>query len=234
MNGNKIRINKFIALCGICSRRKADVLIDSGIVKINENILYDKSYLVMPEDKVYINNKLININTDKYYYLLNKPKGYVCSNKDRFNKKTIFDLIDNDNKLFAVGRLDKDSRGLIIITNDGNFCNNLIHPNKKIKKIYDVTVNRLLSKKEKNIFENNIILNNIKINAKLNILDIQKKIYRVEIYQGLNRQIRKMFKIINKEVLDLNRISIGNIHIGDLEIGKYRNLKQYEIDNYII
>ena len=120
-----MRINKYIAQAGICSRRKADELITQGRIKINGIVLKELGYQVKDDDLVYFDDKLITLIKEKYYYMLNKPVGYVCTNEDKFAEKTIFDLIENKTKLFSIGRLDADSRGLILITNDGDLYNRM-------------------------------------------------------------------------------------------------------------
>lgn len=224
-----MRINKYISRCGVCSRRNAEDLVINSRIKINDKILDDLSYKVdLDNDIVKLDNKIINIIDEKYYFLLNKPIGYTCTNSSEFNDKLIFDLIDIDTKLFSIGRLDKDSRGIIIVTNDGDIYNNVIHPRQEVYKEYIVKLDKYLVKNHIKKLEKGIDIGDYITNPCM-IYFIDDNHVSIKINEGKNRQIRRMFKQIGYEVVDLNRIAIGEILIGDLEIGKYRKLTKSEI-----
>lgn len=224
-----MRINKYIAKSGVASRRNADKLIQEGKIQLNDKIILTPGYDVdLDNDIVKYHDKIIKPIEEKYYFMLNKPVGYVSTNSKKQSKKIIFDLIDVDTKLFSIGRLDKDSRGLILITNDGDIYNRIIHPNKEIFKTYLVRLNKSFLKSHKDKIESGVDIGGYITNrSKLKILT--DTTLEIQINEGKNRQIRRMFKAFNYEVTDLFRISIGEIQIKNLEEGKYRKLTSQEI-----
>ncbi len=223
-----MRINKYIAKCGIASRRKADTLIEQGKISVNDKVMTSLGYIVQEGDIVKYEGKIIKLIEDKYYIMLNKPIGYACTNSKKFDDKVIFDLIDIDTKLFSIGRLDKDSRGLILITNDGDIYNNVIHPRNEIFKKYIVKLDKSFLHRDKYKIESGIDIGDYITNpSKIKIL--RENILQIEINEGKNRQIRRMFEALNYEVIDLNRVSIGDIKLGDLPIGSYRFLSNKEV-----
>lgn len=227
-----MRINKYIAKTGLCSRRKADELISQGKIKINRMVLTELGYQVKDDDLVYFEDKLLKIDDKKVYYMLNKPVGYVCTNKDKFAKKTIFDLIDSDHKLFSIGRLDADSRGLILITNDGDLYNKIIHPRNTIFKEYEITLDRNFDIKDKELIEQGVDIGGYITQKSIIRLSGEKNKLTIKISEGKNRQIRRMFDKFAYKVTDLNRVAIEKLKLGSLKIGAYRSLTQKEI-NYL-
>ena len=224
-----MRINKFIAKTGLASRRKSEEYIKNGLVFVNGKKLEDLSYQVKDNDEVKVNGKILKIQ-EKFYYKLNKPLGYISSNYDPHNKKDLNELIKIDGRFFCAGRLDKDSHGLMLITNDGNITNKIIHPSKEINKTYLVRVDKILSKAQEEKFKNSIKLseNEITSKAKISLIDKNQILYKVIIHQGYNRQVRRMFSYFDVKVLDLKRIKIGEIELGNLEDGAYKRLSQKE------
>ncbi|MCI5840052.1 MAG: pseudouridine synthase [Peptoniphilaceae bacterium] len=222
-----MRLNKYIAHSGICSRRKADELIKKGFVSVNGKIVKDFSSDVNIEDDVKIFGKKI-IPENKVYIKLNKPVGFISSNYDPHNKNSVIDLVKVEERIFPIGRLDKDSHGLILLTNDGEISNKIIHPSKKIDKEYIVKVSRNLKEYELEKFRSGILIDGKKT-SDANIEKINEKLYKVIIHEGMNRQIRKMFKYFNVYVLDLKRIKIGEIKLDNLEEGKFVRLTSKEI-----
>ena len=227
------RIQKIIAKSGYCSRRKAEELILSGRVKLNNEI----AFLGMKadfKDKIYIDDKEISEKEDKVYYLFHKPKNVISSTIDDKGRKSILDYFESDKRLFPIGRLDFDSSGLIIVSNDGELCNELIHPKYKISKHYLVRVKGIINNETINKLMKGVILDGYltkKCKIKLKEYNFNKKtstLY-VTIYEGRNRQIRRMFDLFNHEVIKLHRIGFGNIDIGNLKAGEYRILKPYEL-----
>lgn len=226
-----MRINKYIAKCGITSRRKADTLIEQGKISVNDKVMTSLGYIVQEDDVVKYEGKIIKLIEDKYYIMLNKPIGYTCTNSKKFDDKVIFDLIDIDTKLFSIGRLDKDSRGLILITNDGDIYNNVVHPRNEIFKKYIVKLDKSFLHSDKYKIESGIDIGDYITNpSRIKILG--KNILQIEINEGKNRQVRRMFDVLNYEVIDLNRVSIGDIKLGELPIGSYRVLSNKEV-NYL-
>ena len=230
-NSELIRLNKYISQSGLCSRRSADQLITSGKVKVNNKLCTELGTKVSENDKVIVNNKLIKPERN-IYILLNKPKDYISTNKDTHNRKIVFDLINGVNeRLFSVGRLDRNTTGLLLLTNDGNIAKKLTHPSHKIKKIYSVTL-------EKNISENEIIQikKGLTIEGQHIKVDNIKRLERnnevgIEIHIGRNRIVRKIFEAINHKVSKLDRVLFGPFTKKDLPRGKWRKLKEKEIRN---
>jgi len=230
-----MRLNKFLAHCGIASRRKCDELIFSGRVKVNNQIITSPAFKVKPEiDTVYVDNEKINLQK-KIYIALNKPEGYLCSLKDEFGRKIITDLIPEIKlRIYPVGRLDFNSEGLILLTNDGELSNRLIHPRYKVEKTYYVTVKGHLNEDKIKALENGIILDNKKtLPAKCKVLNLSKNTTSIEIKirEGKKRQIRRMLKEIGYEVKKLKRVKFGPIKLGTLKKGEWRYLTEEEIDS---
>ena len=230
-NSELIRLNKYISQSGLCSRRSADQLITSGKVKVNNKLCTQLGTKVSENDKVIVNNKLIKPERN-IYILLNKPKDYISTNKDTHNRKIVFDLINGVNeRLFSVGRLDRNTTGLLLLTNDGNIAKKLTHPSHKIKKIYSVIL-------EKNISENEIIQikKGLTIEGQHIKVDNIKRLERnnevgIEIHIGKNRIVRKIFEAINHKVSKLDRVLFGPFTKKDLPRGKWRKLRDQEIRN---
>lgn len=229
-----MRINKFIAQSGYCSRRKADELIKNSKVCVNGTILLDLSYQVNDGDIVEVEGKKIRKKEEKVYIAINKPVGYTSTVKDKFADKKVVDLIKFNTRVYPVGRLDKDSHGLLILTNDGDLTYELTHPKFEHKKVYEVLVKGKPTKNKIQELKNGIILDGYKL-KKSNIEFIahvkDNTKYMVTIYEGRNRQIRRMFDYINHPVLDLKRLQIGNYKMDDnLKSGEYVLLKSKDLD----
>ena len=223
-----MRINKYIAHSGYTSRRKADNLIFAGKVKINGQVINEPGIKVNDGDRVEVNGKLLEIEK-KFYIKLYKPVGFITSNFDPHNEKDLNDLIDIDERFFAAGRLDKDSEGLLIITNDGDFTNNLIHPKFKLDKEYIVKIDRKLNKNQEKRFEDGLDIGNGEKTSDAKLEYLGDNTYRVIIHQGYNRQIRRMFKVFNANVINLKRIRIGKIKLSDLKEKEYRYFNDEEL-----
>ena len=229
-----MRINKFIAQSGYCSRRKADELIKNSKVCVNGTILLDLSYQVNDRDIVEVEGKKITKKEEKIYLAINKPIGYTSTVKDKFADKKVVDLIKFNTRVYPVGRLDKDSHGLLILTNDGELTYELTHPKFEHKKVYEVLVKGRPTKDKIQELKNGIVLDGYKLKKSdieliANVKDNTK--YMVTIYEGRNRQIRRMFDYINHPVLDLKRVQIGNYKMEDnLKSGEYVLLKSEDLD----
>ncbi len=230
-----MRINKYIALSGLCSRRQAENLILEKKVKVNGKVLCDLAFDVAEGDIVIVNGKPITPVNSFTYLAMHKPKGYVCTNKDEHDRKTVFDILPapyKKLKLFCVGRLDYNTEGLLILTNDGNVCENITHPSRQVYKRYIARVEGELTKQDIDTLKNGVMVDG-KLTAKsiVNKLEFKDNKTRVEvcIYEGRNRQIRKMFEAINKNVDFLVRKSIGEINLGGLKRGDVRPLSSAEI-----
>lgn len=226
-----MRINKYIARSGYTSRRKADDLIKNGKVKVNGELTYELGLDIKDSDLVEIDGEILQIE-EKFYIKLYKPRGYITSNFDPYNKRDLTDLVKTDKRFFAAGRLDKDSEGLLIITNDGVFTNQIIHPSNKLDKTYIVKVTRLLNDKECQKFESGIDIGNSEItsDSRIELIDKANKTYKVTIHQGYNRQIRRMFAYFSSEVRMLKRISIGPIRLDNMKPYEKRKFDKAEMD----
>lgn len=224
-----MRINKYIAQAGYTSRRKADELIAAGKVKVNGKILEEMGYDVSVDDIVSIGSQILKLE-EYFYYKLNKPVGYITSNYDPHNEKDLNNLIEIDERFFAAGRLDKDSHGLLIITNDGDFTNSLIHPSSGISKEYIVKVDKLLNDKQIEKFKNGLDIGRGELTSDAYIRYIKNNTYLVAIRQGYNRQIRRMFDVFGSRVIDLKRTRIGAIHLEQLQEGQYKKFNEKEME----
>ena len=228
-----MRLNKYLAQCGLGSRRKCDEIISKGKIKINGQIVKDFSFSVTNEDYVQYNNKLIDTET-LVTYMLFKPKGYICTKNDKYNRKVIYDLLPSGN-LFSVGRLDYDTTGLILLTNDGDLCYKLSHPKFKIKKKYIVSTDQKLTNSQvKQISKGLRIDNKIKYTATINFLSSEKNkfFWDVILTEGKNREIKKIFNFFGIKVLSLHRYKFGNLMLGALKEGKYRKIKKSELKSF--
>ena len=227
-----MRLNKFLSSCGVSSRRRADQLILEGKVKVN-NILVTQLGTVIDEnkDEVVCDGKKLVLSRNFVYYKLNKPKGYICSNSDEKGRKTIFQLFPQQERLFCVGRLDYNTEGLLIVTNDGEFANSLIHPKSEIEKEYIVTIEGKILESELAILRAGVVENGVRMpKAKVSPIKFDGKLTRlsVVIFQGQNRQIRRMFEAIGKVIVLLKRVRIGKINLGGLQRGEFKPLTEEE------
>lgn len=231
------RVQKFIALSGIASRRKAEELIEQGRVKVNGKkiTLGDKCY---PDDNIEVDNKKVNFDIDdKIYIILNKKKGYVTTKSDELGRRNVFDLLskeDNKPNLFSVGRLDKETTGLLILTNDGDLAQKIIHPSSKVFKEYITITDKKIDEKDRKILEKGVVIDGIKL-RECKIKDIGNNRYLVKIGEGKKRQIRKMFEIIGHNVLELKRTKIGNLDLKNynLKPGQYIKISRKEIEDKV-
>ncbi len=222
------RINKYIASCGVCSRRKAEEYVLSGRVKVNDIIIKDLAYKVKEEDIIKIDDNIINKEEKKVYIMLNKPKGYVTTSHEQFGRKSVLDLIDEDVRVYPIGRLDMYTEGLLLLTNDGDFANKLMHPKNKIAKKYIVTSKEKITQNQKELLESGVNIGDyITRPAKVNILTNNQ--FEIIISEGKNRQVRRMCEAVRVNLTNLKRIQIGNINLGNLQTGKYRYLSDEEI-----
>jgi len=231
-----MRINKYIAQSGFCSRRKADEYVLEGRVKVNDKIVTMLGFEIRTKDKVTIDDKLIKADKLEYFKFY-KPTGYITTKSDEKSRKTIYDIIPKEyHHLNPVGRLDKDSSGLIILTNDGNLQYELTHPSIKVAKVYLVKVDGVLNEIELQKLTDGIEIINDKNEKKLAycdwaILEQTKKdtLFEIILYQGINRQIRKMFEFLGYNVINLKRIRHANIELTGLKKGQIKQIKPRQI-----
>ncbi|MCT4585147.1 MAG: rRNA pseudouridine synthase [Peptostreptococcaceae bacterium] len=229
-----MRINKYIAKSGLCSRRKAEELIINNEVSVNDVLIKELAFKVdEKKDIVKVKGKIISIKEELVYYLLNKPIGYISSAKDERGRKTVIDLLKEvKERIYPIGRLDYDTSGLLLLTNDGDLTYKITHPKHNINKVYEAYVEGIPTKDEIYSFEKGLNIEDYKTSkAKIDIIDIKGKnsVVRITIHEGKNRQVRKMCDKINHPVIKLKRVSIGNIKLNNLKEGKYRPLTNQEI-----
>lgn len=229
-----MRINKYIASAGFASRRKADRLIADGNVKINGEILREPGYEVMPGDVVHVNNRVIKPKTRHTYVLLNKPMGYITTMQDEKGRATVMELVQAvDARIFPVGRLDYNTEGLLILTDDGDLAYRLMHPKHKVTKTYRALVAGDLSRERQAQLRKGVDIGGFVTSpAKVEIVKVKGRstIVDITIHEGKNRQVRKMFSAVGNPVQGLVRTAIGELKLGRLAIGHYRKLTKDEIE----
>ena len=232
----EIRLQKYLADCGIASRRKSEELIKQGQVKVNGKTITELGTKVIPnKDIVEYNGKKIELKKEYVYILLNKPIGYVTTVKDQFNRDSVLDLVKTNKRLVPVGRLDMYTSGALILTNDGYFVYKVTHPKHEIEKTYTVTIIGIVKKEEVEKLKKGVEIEDyITKPAKVKILKIdeEKNQSRLEItiHEGKNRQVRKMCEAIGHKVLALHRSKIAGIDVKDIPLGKWRYLNSKEVN----
>jgi 23S rRNA pseudouridine2605 synthase len=227
------RLQKYIARCGVTSRRKAEKMILDGRIKINGIKVTELGTKVEPNsDVIMVDNKKISP-VDKYIYLkLYKPEGYVTTVRDQFNRKTVLDLIDIKERIYPVGRLDYNTSGLLLLTNDGDLANRLTHPKYHIYKTYVAEIEGRTGENIINRLKSGVVIDGYRTApAKVEFLKWEgnRSTVQISIYEGKNRQVRKMFDAVGHKVIKLNRISFGEINLGNLKIGSWKNLSNKEV-----
>jgi len=229
-----MRINKYIAQAGVASRRKADELIAAGNVKVNGLVLKEPGYDVVEGDVVEVNGRRIQAEEKKVYILLNKPIGYVTTVSDDKERPTVMDLVkDVDARIFPVGRLDYNTSGMLIMTNDGDFAYKVTHPKHELTKTYRARVAGILSnekvwKLRKGVDIGGFVTSPARVEVVKGLP--RSTVVDITIHEGKNRQVRKMFKAVGNNVQELERIAIGNIKLGRLAEGHYRKLTREEVE----
>ncbi len=228
------RLQKVIAQAGVTSRRKAEQLILEGRVTVNGVTIQELGTKVKKKDYIEVDGKHI-VRENKVYYVMNKPKKSMCTLDDEHQRKTVVSLIPCEERIFPVGRLDYDTSGVLILTNDGEFANQMIHPRYHIAKTYNLTINGILTLDHQKQIQKGILLDDgIKtLPAKIKITekDIAKKqmSFDLTIYEGRNRQIKRMMEALGFEVRRLHRKQLGFLHCSDMKQGEYRILKPFEV-----
>ncbi len=230
-----MRINKYIASCGICSRRAAEELILDGKVKVNGKVVKELATEIDEyNDTVTLDGRKITLVSRYIYIMFNKPKGCVCTVKDDKGRKTIMDYLESfsDKRIFPIGRLDYDTEGLLLLTNDGDLANRLTQPMSEVPKTYIAKVEGEIAESDLARLRNGIVLDGVKLRrCKIKLLGTEDNVsrYEVTIFEGKNRQIHRMFESIGKEVVFLKRIKIGDVKLGGLGRGANRYLTEKEL-----
>jgi len=232
-----MRLNKFLSRCGLDSRRKCDHIIQSKKISINGKIVTDFSYQVKEDDVVTYDNKYLEIEDKSVMYILNKPKGYVCTSKDPENRLKVIDLIDVNIRLFTIGRLDRDTTGIILLTNDGDISNKLTHPKyNKEKKYYVKTKGKIEKHFLKKIKNGYRLEDGTKVKADIKLISHSGNIFEwdISLKEGKNREIKRIFSNFNSKVSLIHRYSFCGIGLNNLKIGKYRKMSIREIKNKVL
>ncbi len=233
------RLQKYLAECGIASRRKCEEYILQGKVQVNGKTITELGVKVNPEkDKITFEGKNVKQEERKVYILLNKPIGYVTTSDEQFGRDKVLDLVKVRERVVPVGRLDMYTSGALILTNDGDFVYKVTHPKHEITKTYTVTIKGIIKNEEVEQLRKGVKIDDYTTRpAKVKILktDEEKDISRLEItiHEGKNRQVRRMCESVGRRVIALHRSKIGNIGVKDIELGKWRYLKDFEVKTLI-
>ncbi|QNO16737.1 rRNA pseudouridine synthase [Alkalicella caledoniensis] len=226
------RLQKFMASAGVASRRKSEELILEGKVKVNGQLVTELGFKVSQSDLVEVEGKEIYKPKGHVYYLLNKPTGYVTTVSDPQGRKTVMELVPKDHRVFPVGRLDIMTEGLLILTDDGELAYKLTHPKHMVEKEYHVKVNGIVAQEHITNLREGIMLDDGKTSpAKVEILNIQggEATLSLIIHEGKNRQVRRMMEAVGRKVITLRRVKYGNLTLEGVQLGKYRNLTEEEV-----
>lgn len=236
--GEIVRLQKYIAMSGTASRRGAEQLIEEGRVKVNGKLVREQGVRVeVGCDSVEVDGILLKVNDKKIYIALNKPAGYVTTVKDQFDRPTVIDLVEKEihTRVFPVGRLDYETEGLLLMTNDGDWANKVTHPRFESKKKYYAVLKGVLTIPELNKIRRGVVIDGKKTSpAECEIMEIDMGMTLVEItiHEGRNRQVRKMFEAVGHTVKALRRESIGIVELGNLPEGRWRYLTSSEIEYF--
>ena len=227
------RLQKVVAQAGIASRRKAEELIKDGKVKVNGEVITELGTKVKESDRVEVNNKPIE-KENKEYYLLNKPRGVITTTSDEHGRKTVTELINTEARIYPVGRLDYDTTGAIILTNDGEFANILMHPSNKIDKVYLAKLEGIIKGEQINTLKNGVMLDDILVKAsRVKLKKVNKEsntsMVEITIHEGKNHQVKRMFESVGFHVEKLTRERIDIFTINNLKSGEYRKLTPKEV-----
>ncbi|MGE5474072.1 MAG: pseudouridine synthase [Ignavibacteriales bacterium] len=231
----EIRLQKYLADCGVASRRKSEEFILQGKVKVNEKVVVELGTKVIPgKDKVCVDGKVIEQRNGNIYIMLNKPEGYITTAREQFNRPFVMDLLtDIKERVFPVGRLDMDTSGLIILTNDGDFSYKVTHPKHKINKTYIAEVKGFPDSAEMSKFKRGLKIEDY-TTAPAEIKLVAKKksssIVEIVIHEGKNRQVKKMCEAIGHNVIALQRTALGQLELGNLPLGKWKYLAKKDIE----
>jgi len=232
-SATEMPLNKFIAHAGICGRREAAELVKEGKIKVNNDIIYEPGFKVTSNDKIIFNNKQLHLQKNLVYILLNKPKDYITTAKDTHDRKTVFDLIAHatDERVYPVGRLDRNTTGVLLLTNDGELTQKLTHPSYEVKKVYEVKLDKPFHKKDMEAILNGVELEDgfIKADAVGYTDSKDKTLIGIEIHSGRNRIVRRMFEHLGYDVKGLDRVLFANLTKKNVDRGKWRFLNEKEV-----
>ena len=222
----EVRVQKAIADAGICSRRKAEELIVHGHVRVNNELAVIGMNVDPAKDKILVNGEYLRAEK-KTYILMNKPRGYITTSTDPYNRKHIMQLVDENVRVFPVGRLDRDTSGLILLTNDGEFANMIAHPRYEVEKTYEATLDRRMEPEDLAKVNDGVMIDGVRIHARA--VRVGPKMVKISVHTGMNKEVKRIFKKLDYWVDALRRTEIKGVKLGNLKEGKYRYLTQVEI-----
>lgn len=226
-------LNKYLAHCGICSRRDAATLIKEGKIKVNGQIVTEPGYKVLEKDEVFFNKKRLTVSKNLVYILLNKPKDYLTTTDDPQGRKTVLQLIKGatEQRIYPIGRLDRNTSGVLLLTNDGDFTQQLSHPSYGVKKVYEVRLDKPLTKNDFDLILKGLILEDgkIEVDALAYADSKDKSIIGIEIHSGKNRIVRRIFEHLGYDVKNLDRVMFAGLTKKNVERGKWRFLTEKEV-----
>lgn len=222
-----MRVHKYMALSGVASRRKSEVIVQEGRVKINGELATINTP-VNDGDVVTVDGQIIKVEENKVYLMLNKPLNCVTTSDDQFDRQTVMDFIDVKERVYPIGRLDYNTTGMLLLTNDGDLARKIMHPSSHLTKTYVAKVKGTPTEAEIKQFETGVVIDD-KMTSPAKIKVIRDGLVEVQIYEGRNRQVRKMLDVIGHPVITLKRVRIGTLTLGELELGTYRTLTDKEI-----
>lgn len=228
------RLQKVIANLGYCSRRHAEELIKEGKVLVNGQVITELGTKVKSSDSISVEGNILDNNKNYEYYLLNKPRGVVTTTNDEFGRKTVLDLVISSNRIYPVGRLDYDTTGVLLLTNDGNLSNKLMHPSSNIEKTYIAKIEGVMNPTSIMKLKKGVVIDGYKTRpAKVKVKSIDKKmnksIVQITITEGKNHQVKNMFEAVGHKVLKLKREKYAIFDVKDLKVGEYRKLTFKEV-----
>ncbi|RGD74607.1 pseudouridine synthase [Anaerofustis stercorihominis] len=234
----KMRINKYLASCGVASRRKCEEIISRGKVTVNGEVVKELGTIINVEkDLVKVYGKEVSLDTKKVYYMLNKPQGVISASKSKYGEETVVDLLGKkEHRLFPVGRLDKDTTGLIILTNDGDFAYKLTHPKYEKEKTYEALVKGKVDSKSLDKLKQGVVIDGKKTSrAKVRLVKMigVNSLVEITLIEGRKRQVKKMCEKVGHKVIKLNRTMENGLSLGDLEVGEYRKLTKNEVSKLL-
>ncbi len=237
MSDNKIRLQKFLSEAGIASRRKAEEMIRSGLVKVNGKIANIGDSVDPKTDSVSVGGKKVKKENSLRYILLNKPRGYVTTTDDDLGRKCVLELVSGvKERIYPVGRLDRVSEGALILTNDGEFANAMMHPSKHVPKTYRVTVRPGITSEQVDILSTGVDIDG-RMTAPADVRVLSKEdgraVLEIVLYEGRNRQIRRMCEALELEVARLKRTAVGSVKLGMLKTGEWRDLTPQEVESLL-
>jgi pseudouridine synthase len=229
-----MRLNKYLAQSGVASRRESDRLIQEGTVTVNGHVMIDPAYQVQKNDEVTFDDKVLTPQESTVVYMLNKPKNVITTTRDEYGRKTVMDLIPSNRRLFPIGRLDKDTTGIILITDNGELANYLMHPKNRVSRFYEAEIEGQLNPKEIAKIKKGIFIGDGEFGSGEIVKQVTRKTrstITIRLQQGKKREIRRIFYSLGKKVYSLHRFQYGTMVLGNLQPGQWRGLTQKEVNS---